>query len=319
MNTPILILVYNRPFETKVLVNSLKKIKPKKIFISSDGPKNNSHDIKKNYEVKKILEKINWTEEIQYNFMNENYGCKESVSRGISWFFSKVKMGIILEDDCIPNKDFFSFTKKILYKYKNNNKIYVVSGNNFLENKVTINESYYFSKYNHCWGWGSWARAWKHYDKNLIKWNSFKKSKSWKNKFHIALERKYWEKIFNLCYKKKIDSWAYPWLYSIWIKNGLSILPKSNLVKNIGFNLDASHTFSHKKFNFLTKKIEKKIVHPKKIKINHLADEYTLRNFFCIKNFLWPYRFSYLLNLFLKTPVLFIKIMIKKLYDKKIY
>ena len=319
MNTPILILVYNRPFETKVLVNSLSKIKPKKIFISSDGPKNNTLDIKKNYEVKNILKKINWTKEIQYNYMNKNYGCKESVSRGISWFFNKVKMGIILEDDCIPNKDFFSFTKEILNKYKNNNKIYLVSGNNFLENKVTINESYYFSKYNHCWGWASWARAWKDYDKNLIKWNSFKKSQSWKNKFHIVLERKYWEKIFNLCYKKKIDSWAYPWLYSIWVKDGLCILPKSNLVENIGFNLDASHTFSHKKFNFPTKKIEKKIIHPKIIKINHLADEYILQNFFCIKNFLWPYRLAYLVNIFLKTPVLFIKILIKKLYDKKIY
>jgi hypothetical protein len=319
MNTPVLILVYNRPFQTKVLIDSLRKIRPKKIFISSDGPKINTLDAKQNHEVKNILKKINWTKEIKLNYMNKNYGCKEAVSRGIKWFFSKVKMGIILEDDCIPNKDFFFFTQKMLNKYKNNKNIYVVSGNNFLDNKVKINESYYFSKYNHCWGWATWARAWKNYDKNLHKWNSFKKSKSWKNKFIISLERKYWERIFNLCYKKKIDSWAYPWLYSIWLKNGLSILPKSNLVENIGFNLDATHTFSHKKLNFPAKKIERKIIHPEIIKINDLADAFVLNNFFCIKNFFWPYRFVYLLNLFLKTPVLFIKILIKKIYTNKIY
>lgn len=319
MNIPLLILVYNRPSETEILINNLKKIKPKKIFISADGPKNASLDIKRNKEVKNILKKINWTKDIQLNYLKKNYGCKESVSKAIGWFFSKVKMGIILEDDCIPNKDFFLFTKEILVKYKNNNKIFMVSGNNFLKKKIKINDSYYFSKYNHCWGWASWARAWKNYDKNLTSWNNFKKSKLWKNKFNNEYEKTYWEKIFDLCYKKKINSWAYPWLYSIWKKNGLCIIPKVNLVKNIGFNLNASNTFSHQEFNYETNSIGNKISHPKIIKINNFADNFVLNNFFCPKNFIWPYRLIYLINLFTKKPILFIRIIFKRIYGKKKY
>jgi hypothetical protein len=319
MSIPLLILVYNRPIETEILIKNLRKIKPRKIFISSDGPKNNSLDIARNNQVKKVLKKINWTKNIQLNYLKKNYGCKESVSIGVSWFFSKVKMGIILEDDCIPNKDFFLFAEKILKKYKNNNKIYMISGNNFLKNNVKINESYYFSKYNHCWGWASWARAWKEYDKNLTYWNHFKKSNSWKNIFNNKCEKKYWEKIFDLCYKKKINSWAYPWLYSIWKKNGVCILPKVNLVKNIGFNINGSNTFSHQEFNYKTNKIGAKIKHPKTIEINNMADNYVLNNFFFPKNFFWPYRFVYLINIFIKKPILFVKIIFKRIYAKKIY
>lgn len=319
MNTPILLLVYNRKKETGILINALRKIKPKKIYISSDGPKNLEKDIKKNNDVKEILKNINWTKNIKLNYMKKNYGCKASVSKGISWFFSKVKMGIILEDDCIPNRSFFLFAEQMLKKFRNNKKIYVISGNNFLKNKIKINESYYFSKYNHCWGWATWSRAWKDYDKNLNYWNQYKKSKTWKNKFYNKYEKKYWEKIFNLCYKKKIDSWAYPWLYSIWRKNGISVIPKVNLVKNIGFNISASHTFSHKKFSYNCGEIKKNIIHPNKIKVNNKADKFVLDNFFCAKNFFWPYRFIYLTKIFINKPYLFVKILLKKFYAKKLY
>jgi hypothetical protein len=317
MNIPLLILVYNRPVETRILINTLRQIKPKKIFISSDGPTNNFLDIKKNNDVKNILKEIDWTKNIEFNYMEKNYGCKESVSRAINWFFDKVKMGIILEDDCIPNKDFFLFTEKMLKKYQNNKKIYAVSGNNFLKKKIKINYSYYFSKYIHCWGWATWSRAWKDYNKNLTNWNNFKNSDSWKNRFNVKDEKKYWEKVFNLCFQKKIDSWAYPWLYSMWNKNGLCILPEVNLVKNIGFNINASHTFSHKKFYYPAIKLKQKITHPKIIKINFEADEYVFNNFFCPKNFLWPYRFIYLLDILFNKPVLFTKILFKKIYNKK--
>ena len=319
MNIPVLLLIYNRKKETKILINTLKKIKPKKIFISSDGPKNFEKDIKSNNDIKKIVQTIDWTKQVKLNYMKKNYGCKESVSKGISWFFSQVKMGIILEDDCIPSKSFFLFAEQMLKKYQNNKKIYAISGNNFLKNKIKIYDSYYFSKYNHCWGWATWARAWKDYDKNLKYWSYYKKKKSWENKFDQKIEKKYWEKIFDLCKKKKIDSWAYPWLYSIWSKNGICIIPKINLVKNIGFNINASHTFSHNNFSYNSGEINKNLVHPKRIIVNNEADKLVLKNFFCPKNFFWPYRFIYLIKISINNPILFIKILKKKLYAKKLY
>tara|TARA_B100000787_G_C16166517_1_gene284171 strand:- start:425 stop:1369 length:945 start_codon:yes stop_codon:yes gene_type:complete len=314
MNIPLLLLIYNRPSETKKLIEKLRRYKPSIIYVSSDGVKKNQKNSEKNTKVKNIIKEIDWKCKIKTHYLNKNYGCKEAVSRGITWFFKNEKMGIILEDDCIPSKSFFIFSKNLLKKYYNNNSIFTISGNNFLKKNLKIKDSYYFSNYNHCWGWATWRKAWKKYDKNLKKWPSFKKTKKWENKFIIKEERKYWEKIFDLCYKKKIDSWAYPWLFSILYNDGTNILPRVNLVKNIGFNLSADTTIGNKKFNHEIFELKKELIHPKKISINLKADEYTYFNFFEGRNFMWPYRIFYLIELFLHNPYIFIKRMIKKIY-----
>ena len=172
-NIPVLILGYNRPSHIKKLIKSLKKIKPKKIYISLDGPKNKIEDIKKCKLVKNEIDKINWDCVLKKNYNSNNLGCKESVSRGIKWFFKSNKFGIILEDDCIPNRTFFNFCYKIDQIYKNNKKIFSISGSNFFNGQ--IKDDYYFSKYTHCWGWATWSRAWKHYDNKLSFWDEWKK------------------------------------------------------------------------------------------------------------------------------------------------
>ena len=223
-NIPVLILGYNRPFHIKKLINSLRKIKPKRIYVSLDGSKKNLEDIKKSELVKKQVNKINWDCVIKKNYNSKNLGCRESVSKGIEWFFNNNKFGIILEDDCIPNQSFFDFCHVINQLYKNNKKIFSISGSNFFNGK--IKDDYYFSKYPHCWGWATWSRAWKDYDYNLSFWNKWKKTKSWKLLHTNNIERKYWEKIFDKVKKEKIDSWAYVWTCSVWKKNGLTIIPK---------------------------------------------------------------------------------------------
>ena len=221
---PILVLGYNRPDHIRKLILSLRKVKPKKIYISLDGPKDNPDDINKNNIVKKEIQKINWKCKIKKKYNKKNLGCRESVSRAISWFFKENRFGIILEDDCIPKKSFFIFFKKIDEKFFNNKKIFAISGSNFF-NK-TIKDDFFFSKYNHCWGWATWRRAWKYYDNKLTFWSKWKYSKQWKYLHDNIIEKKFWEKIFNNVFKKKIDSWAYVWTCSVWKKNGLTIIPK---------------------------------------------------------------------------------------------
>ena len=309
MKIAVLLLVYNRPKETSRILKLLDNYKFKKIYISSDGPKKNN-DLNENfYENKKILKSLD-KKKYSINFLQKNHGCKIGVSKGIHWFFKNENKGIILEDDCIPNKSFFKFCESMLSKYKNSN-VMVVSGNNFLKNKIKINHSYYFSKYNHCWGWATWKRSWLKYDGNMKKWEVFKSSKKWKKLITNKTERKYWEKIFNLCKFNKIDSWAYPWLLTIWINNGCTIIPKYNLVKNIG-EIGTNNSF-YKKNDYKTKQLNFNLKHPNKIEINLKADSYVMENFFKPNNTLFPGRILYFINLFLNNPVKFIRISYKKI------
>ena len=187
-NVPVLILAYNRPTFTKKLIAALKTIKPKKIYISCDGPKNNQEDINNCKKTRDIFNSINWTRDIKKNFFPYNLGCRKSISKGINWFFKFEKQGIILEDDCIPTNYFFYFCNKMLIKYKNNTKVHCIGGVNFLKKK-NINESYYFSKYNHCWGWATWKKSWELNDVNIKFWPKFKKSKNWNSYHETKLEK----------------------------------------------------------------------------------------------------------------------------------
>ncbi len=311
MNISVLLLVYNRPKETSRILKLLSKYKFKKIYVSSDGPKKNDElniNFHKNVSILNSLDKKKYS----INRLKKNYGCKIAVSKGINWFFKNETKGIILEDDCIPNSSFFKFCEIMLNKYKKSN-VMVISGNNFLRNKIKIDQSYYFSKYNHCWGWATWKRSWIKYDGDMKKWKKFKSSKKWKTLLNNNTERRYWEKIFNLCKSNKIDSWAYPWLLSIWINNGCTIIPKYNLVKNIG-EIGTNNSF-YKKNDYKTKKLNFNLIHPNKIKINLKADSFVMENFFKPNNTLFPGRLLYIINLFLNNPVRFMKLSYKKIFN----
>ena len=303
MNTPLLILIYNRPKETQVLIKKLKKLKPKCLYIFSDGPKKNNNDFKLNLECKKIIDKINWTTQIKKKYLNKNHGCKLAVSAGLDWFFKNEKKGIILEDDCIPSTSFFRFCTWGLNKFENNKKIGSITGNNFLKSQVKIKSSYYFSKYAHCWGWATWRNRWKLYNKDISFWKKWKSSKNFKNIFNLTLEEKYWIKIFNNSYKNKIDSWAYPWNLCLWYNDMLVLTPKNNLVENIGIGSLATHTYIRSdNVNYKTRILKKPYKNLNQIRINTKADNFVFNNHFRGKNYLWPYRFIYILKILISNP-----------------
>ena len=152
------------------------------------------------------------------------------------------------------------------------------------------NASYYFSKYNHCWGWASWRRAWNYYEGDLAFWPKWSKTNLWFNKTPDKVERNYWENVFNATYNNKINSWAYPWTASVWYKGGLTITPNVNLVSNIGFGEKATHTYS-KNSNYSEMIVEKlnKIKHPKIIERNSEADMWVFNHHYQGKYLRFPH------------------------------
>jgi len=278
--TPILYLIFNRPDLTEISFQSICSIKPKKLFIAADGPRidNKLDEINCNLVREFVISKIDWDCDLKILFREENLGCGKAVSFAISWFFDQVEYGIILEDDCVPFNSFFNFCEQLLIKYKNNDRICHISGCNFQIGHIHNKNDYFFSNYSFIWGWATWKRSWIHYDFDMIDFESF--YKGFKNKNLISYD-------FYLSVKNKtIDTWDVQWQYALLKNNKISIQPKLNLIKNIGFLNNATHTNCPEPYFLKISAygdLDNKLIHPKKIFINWIADYFTAYRIYNLK------------------------------------
>ena len=246
--TPILFLIFNRPKTTSLVFEQIKKMQPASLYVAADGPR-----IGKLGEIKDctmtrsiVLDGVDWPCEIKTLFRDENQGCKKAVSEAINWFFENNEMGIILEDDCLPDPSFFSFAEQMLELYKEDENIGAINGCNFgFEN---YNGSYFFSRYMNVWGWGTWARVAKKVNYDIPSWNT--KSKLYflwvtlkNNLFDFDLDwYRYWKNNFDAISSGTLNTWDYQWQYYQWLTGKKVIVASKNLITNIGFGSDATHT-----------------------------------------------------------------------------
>ena len=273
---PILFIVFNRVDKTKKVFDIIKFIKPKKLFISADGPRDNKTERKNCEDVRKVFDDIPFNCELKKKFNEKNLGLKKNIKESIDWFFSIVDKGIILEDDCIPSETFFQFCKELLNKYEDNKKIMHINGTNLgLNYQNFFDESYFFSKLNHVWGWATWKRAWINYQVNFDDYVEYKKNKKINDYFIDKKISKWMTNYFDKSYEGIDNIWSTNWAYSILKKDGLCISPKLNLVKNIGF--DGSGTSSKfqmfEKFSDTNLNNFREILHPNSIKYNLYFDK----------------------------------------------
>ena len=222
-----------------------------------------------------ILDMIDWDCEVKTLFRENNLGCKVAVSSAIDWFFEQVEEGIILEDDCLPDQSFFGYCEELLEKYRDDERIMMISGDNFQDGIKRGDGSYYFSKSIHIWGWATWKRAWKKYDANIKTFPLFKKQNRISSIVDGKTNQLAWLANFEAVFEKRLDTWDYQWTYAIWANGGLGILPNINLISNIGFRIDATHTRSedNKYANMKTDRSEK-IIHPTFVIQDKVADDY---------------------------------------------
>lgn len=242
MNTPILIITFNRPDFLKRIISVLKKIRPKKIYFKIDGPReNNKKDLVEIQKVFKEIKSINWNCKKFILKSKKNLGSRDNPIKGINWLFRNETKGIILEDDCIPSESFFRFCEELLIKYKNNKKISMISGRNNLG--ITESRFSYYFTYGNTWGWATWRRAWRLNDVKLKNWSNKKNIKNLKN--NLKNYPIFFDLITDRCKKileNKINSaWDYQWFFSVISNNMIGIIPKLNLIKNIGFDDRSSH------------------------------------------------------------------------------
>jgi hypothetical protein len=241
---PVLLIAWKRPDTLRKTIAAVRAAAPTRVYVSCDGP--NTARLGEAEAVDQtrqtIDQEINWDCRLEKLYSEKNLGCRYGVSKAICWFFEQESEGIILEDDCVAHSDFFSFCSALLEKYRGDESICCITGNNFQNGQQRGDTSYYFSKYPHCWGWATWRRAWDHYSPNFDFWPQWKRSAAWRQLFLDARERRHWEAVFDKVYAGQLDSWASAWLAAVWKVGGLTATPSQNLVTNIGFGVDATHT-----------------------------------------------------------------------------
>jgi hypothetical protein len=244
MKSPLLFLVFNRPDTTRQVFEAIRAARPPRLFIAADGPRSDrAGEAQRCAEVRAIASAVDWPCSIETLFRDRNLGCKMGVSSGISWFFERESEGVILEDDVLPVPTFFDYCDELLQRHRNDERVAMVSGCNFVTNHFTPRESYFFSRYSHIWGWASWRRAWRHYDVAMTAWPA------WRDGGGLAkvsggsrLFESYWRGVFDAAHQGMIDTWDYQWTFTCWRIGGLTALPKVNQTRNLGFGADATHT-----------------------------------------------------------------------------
>ena len=286
-STPILYIVFNRPIETALSFEVLRKIKPAKLYVAADGPREgNSSDAIRTKEVRDIIATLDWDCEIRTLYRDKNLGCGQAVQGALDWFFDEVQMGVILEDDIIPNDSFFDYAARMLEQFKDNRKILSINGCSLAyENH---NYDYGLTRYFNMWGWATWKRSnelvkrtWPEYDLKIDfnENSSFLKSLRLPTVLPQMQWINLWKFIFTNTKEGKIDTWDYQWVYT-GLKNQMyCIRPNLNMIDNIGFNENSTHTSKapHIKFSNMT-------VHKLKIKGSDLHGKMTVDKVYEIRH-----------------------------------
>ncbi len=221
---------------------AIRRAKPPRLYLAADGPRDGmGGEAEQVAKVREIVAKIDWTCEVNKLFREKNVGCKYAVSEAITWFFENEEKGIILEDDCLPAQSFFWYCEELLEKYKDDDSVYLISGDARGPEAIGMQADYGFCKYPLVWGWASWRRVWSFYDVHLNGWERDAEHVVNTSTDHKPT-RDFWRKVFRKVRNGKIDTWDYQLVYLLMFNKGRCSVPRCNLISNIGFGANATHT-----------------------------------------------------------------------------
>jgi hypothetical protein len=272
LTVPVLFLLFNRPNETFKVFEAIRRARPPRLYVAADGARPHPPDeAQKCEEVRKIVGWVDWPCQVKTLLREENLGCRRAVSSAINWFFDNEAEGVVLEDDCLPAQSFFWFCQELLSKYRADQRVWQICGTSMLEETLRDEAigSYIFSKYGPIWGWATWRRAWSHYDANMADWLLMRGTPFLSSAYENNSERRFRLDLGNKLYRRQIDTWDYQWVFTKHYQSGLSIVPCNNMIVNIGFGPDATHTIGRHQFAPVSKgEIRFPLTHPQYVIAN---------------------------------------------------
>ena len=284
--SPILFIVFNRPDVTATVFAAIRAARPARLYVAGDGPR--SHRTGEDAlceQTRRIIDQVDWDCEVKTLFQPRNLGCKEGVVAALNWFFDNESEGIILEDDCLPSPDFFRFCDYMLEYYRHDNRVRHIGGSNLQHGQLHGDASYYFSRLTHIWGWASWRRVWQQYDKNLSGHTAEQIASAIRDCFPEPLIAAKWKEIAQALQANKIDTWDYQLSIHGLLSGAVSVIPNVNLITNIGFGANATHTMDtgNRNANLPQGSLDETITHPHHFVPAMAADLYTLNADFNIE------------------------------------
>lgn len=285
MQTPVLLILFNRPDTTARVLERIREARPKRLFVAADGPReNHPGEAEACTEARRIVDEgIDWPCQVDRRYQDRNLGCRQAVAGAITWFFAHVEEGIILEDDCLPDPTFFPFCTELLDRYRKDRRVVCVTGNNHQRGQRRGEASYYFSVFNHCWGWASWRRAWALYDADFSQLDEATIDQALEATFCEPWVRDSFRSYFVSVKSGEVDTWDYLWTLCAWANSGLTATPNGNLVSNIGFDERATHTTQLSSMaNLPTEPMELPLMHPRFVLRDAEADHFAVHKCFGI-------------------------------------
>lgn len=239
MKTATLLFTYNRSYHTEQVINSLKQNTqfPSKLFVFQDGLKQGEDD----YEWKKvndIIRAIDWCEN-EIIVSSNNKGLAASIVSGINYAFEEYDTVIVIEDDCVCSVDFISFMQQCFEKYKDDKKVYSVSGYSYPVSLEKGKYDVYGCGRISSWGWGTWKDRWDIYEKDYELVKKMKQEKM--TSASLAVWGRDLEEMLVGNVRGNSDSWAVFWALKVISREGVCINPYESLIKNIGLDGTGTH------------------------------------------------------------------------------
>lgn len=264
LNTPIIFLVFNRPDCAARTFAEIRKARPRELLVVADGPRDNRPtDAAACAETRRIVDEgVDWPCEVRRNYSDKNLGCAERVASGLTWAFSLAEEAIVLEDDCLPSASFFPFCEELLAKYRHDTRIGQICGTPHIVPELERETSYIFSRYGPIWGWASWRRAWNYYDLQLRDWPELRSVQGLASVIHSRPELRWRSRLYDSLHAGPPGTWDYQWGYAKISQSMLSVIPCHNLIENIGFGTEATHTVDDGR-GFPLSTVSARLLHPK--------------------------------------------------------
>lgn len=239
----VALVVYNRPALTARVFAEIRRARPERLFVIADGARSDRQsDNARVADTRKVVEVVDWPCEVHRNYSDTNLGCGRRLPTGLDWVFSNVDDAVILEDDCLPHHDFFPFCQELLGRYREDERIGYISGNNWTRWRMETRYSYHVSKVGGTWGWATWRRSWEMYDDDAKAWPQCKATRE---HFRLLRNRR-WARAFEAGMEEAVqvnsDTWDFKWAFAFILSPMLAVNPAVNLVSNVGFGNDGTHT-----------------------------------------------------------------------------
>ena len=279
-DVPVALIVYKRVDLTKKVFAAIREVRPAELYIISDGPKGRD-DADAVRCVREYLDShIDWPCNIHRDYAEKNLGPRYRMPSGMKWVFENVDRAVFIEDDIEAGPDFFWFCREMLERYKDDQRVMMISGMNFFPGDESFGDKdYCFAYFSHIWGWATWKRAFEGYDINIKSWPEVRKSGKIKDKF-TRRGYNFFKWIFDdLQYQWYDQAWDYQWAYHRFINEGLGIIPRRNLVVNLGIaDKDAIHPVESERVKdrvdgLIIENMTENLRHPDEIKCNKRYDE----------------------------------------------